>query len=179
MLSFFRSNPKVVESQVERDARDPIVQIDDELLQLRHDSEEAAADVVSARLIADGLRANLAGADPVALQAALLAEQNAIDVFEALQNKHRTDVPLLEQRRAELIWQREEAARTAKVAEYTEAIRQYRLQCDALIDPAIRVRRLAAEAGVFLPAANAADLLFDAHSEPHVAGVDLQMRKRG
>ncbi|WP_199155271.1 hypothetical protein [Chromobacterium sp. ASV23] len=140
---------------------------------------EAVARDERAKQAADYARANLASIAPADLQAALIEENEARAALADTAERLRVEKAAIQARQEAENSRREQLEREAKRQAFSDALMAYRAACATLYPQALEVRRLAKEAGEYLQKPNANDLLFDDFSEPHVAGVDVPLWRKG
>ncbi|MDN7592364.1 hypothetical protein [Burkholderia seminalis] len=150
-LTDTRRLPPGVEDVRQADA-DPCASIDAAIQQMRLELDGAKVRCSAAKAAADGLRANLDGVDPTALQAALLEERDAIKHLEATETRHKTEVPELERA------MHEQQQRSATDA-YLAAVRRYAAACACLPALSEEVKKAALGAGILLTPLNSPHLI--------------------
>jgi hypothetical protein len=158
---------------------DPSTEIDLRIMRLEADFEIAKARDAQAKKAADNTRANLASTAPAIIQAALIEENEARAGLVEAEEKLHTEKTALRALHDEVIRAQMERESEAKRQAFREAFAAYHAVCCDLVPKAIEVRRLAREAGEFLPVRDSNDLLFDEHCEPHVGGRYVPIWKQG
>lgn len=116
---------------------------------------------------------------PQELHSALLARSEALAAYDTASTRYQSALGELEKRCTEITERRVQEDAKARKEAYEKALSDYRVQCMALIKPALEVRRLGRVAGVFLPYSAPGDLLFDHDSDITVAGYPVPVWVQG
>ncbi|QBQ97905.1 hypothetical protein [Paraburkholderia pallida] len=172
MIKFFKRG------ESEQSDQDTFAEI--EIAEKRLEGELTDATARNARAVdeANRCRSRLSDIHPAVLRDALLEEQEAAAAFSTVQSRYESEMAELRGRREKIRAREEEAAIAARMAAYEQARAAYIAQCQALVEPALKLRKLASAAGIVLPSRTPpyqVDLLFDTLSEPHVAGTFLEI----
>ncbi|WP_141727486.1 hypothetical protein [Burkholderia seminalis] len=113
------------------------------------------------------------------LQNALVAEREDRVTHDEAPRAYQHAAEQLAHRQAEIATRRADEDRATRKQAYEQARSAYFAQCQALIAPALEVRRLAAAAGVWLPTWVPGDLLFASDSEVAIGGQPLPVWVHG
>ncbi|MBR8142108.1 hypothetical protein KDW55_28990 [Burkholderia sp. AU19243] len=148
MLNALTQHHTKAESQASNDS---MASIEAAIQQLHCDLDGAKVRCAAAKAAADALRANLDGADPTALQAALLEERDAITHLDATETKHKT-IPDLERA------MHEQLQRSATDL-YLAAVRRYAAACACLPALSEEIKKTALAAGILLTPLNSPHLI--------------------
>jgi hypothetical protein len=174
MIQFFKRAESALSDQ------DTFAEI--EIAEKRLEGELTDATARNARAVdeANRCRSRLSDIHPAVLRDALLEEREAAAAYSTVQSRYEAEMAELRSRREKIRVREQQAAIAARMAAYEQARVAYLAQCQALIEPALNLRKLAIAAGVVLPNRTPPyqiDLLFDTLSEPHVAGTFLEIWK--
>ncbi len=163
------------------------VRADDEAIRLDEQTvQQLLSKLEAMRLVLDRSKAEAVRclADPAAvlpeeLQRALVSERDSQAAYDDAVNEHRSAADALFQRQTEIVERRAREQADARKRAYDEARSAYWAQCQALIEPALELRMLAAAAKVDLPVWREGDLLFDRSAEIWVGGNPLPVWRQG
>ncbi|QTO19908.1 hypothetical protein [Burkholderia seminalis] len=180
MLKIFGN--KAVTNEVARNPVDETesLRLDEQTVQRLHDALEAI-DLKLTRSKAEAARclANPGSVSAQELQNALVAEREDGVTHDEAARAYQDAAEQLARRQTEIATRRAEEDRAARKQAYEEARTAYFTACQALIAPALEVRRLAAAAGVWLPNWVAGDLLFASDSDVAIGGQPLPVWSHG
>ncbi|WP_261535571.1 hypothetical protein [Burkholderia multivorans] len=156
------------------------LRLDEQTVQRLHDALEAVHLKLS-RSKAEAARclATPGSVSAHELQNALVAEREDEAAHDAAARAYQDAAEQLARRQTEIATRRAAEERAVRKQAYEEARTAYFTACQALIAPALEVRRLAAAAGVWLPTWVPGDLLFASDSEVAIGGQPLSVWDHG
>ncbi|WP_175765095.1 hypothetical protein [Burkholderia ambifaria] len=156
------------------------LRLDEQTVQRLHDALEAIHLKLS-RSKAEAARclANPGSVSAQELQNALIGEREDDAAHDEAARAYQNAAEQLKRRQTEIATRRANEDRAARKQAYEEARTAYFTACQALIAPALEVRRLAAAAGVWLPNWVPGDLLFAGDSDVAIGGQPLPVWNHG
>ncbi|MEM5435230.1 hypothetical protein [Paraburkholderia diazotrophica] len=159
---------------------DESLRLDEQTVQRLHDALEAISLKLS-RSKAEAARrlASPGSVSAQALQNALVTEREDQAAHDEAARAYQTASEQLARRRDEITERRAREQAEARRRAYDDARSAYWAQCQALVAPALELRRLAAAAGVWLPDWKPGDLAFSTDADVFIAGQPLSFWQHG